>query len=118
MTDLAFPIYKLPYELQHKILYMVMKHPISYMIKDLKKEVDDFNNCRFNLYTKTIEPISFYECLQNFRVLNRPRCRCPVCLNPSYSVVATPILYLINKIENEEELDDYDIEMAIYFGLD
>ena len=110
MTDLAFPVHKLPYEIQHKILYMVMKHPISYMIKNLKKEVDDFNNCRFNLYTKKIEPVSFYECLQNFRVLNRPRCRCLVCRNP--------LLYLIKKLEDEEELDDYDIEMAIYFGLD
>lgn len=108
--NLAFPVYKLPYELQHIILYMVMKHPISYMIKDLKKEVDYLNNCRFNLSTKKIEPLCFYECLQNFRILNRPRCRCPYCRNP--------IQYLINKIENEEELDNNDLEMVIYFGLD
>tara|TARA_R100000654_G_scaffold20632_1_gene41648 strand:+ start:2558 stop:2890 length:333 start_codon:yes stop_codon:yes gene_type:complete len=104
--NLVFPVYKLPYELQHKILYMVMKHPISYMIKDLKKEVDNLNNCRFNLDTKKIEPISFYECLQNFRVLNRPRCRCIVCRNP--------VLYLINKIENGGDLSDYEEELAIH----
>ena len=115
MTDLAFPVHELPYEIQHKILYMVMKHPISFMIRDLKKEVDIINNCRFNLDTKKIDPLSFYECLQTFRILNRPSCRCVVCRNPSYSVVASLILYLIKKLEDEEELDDYDLLIANYF---
>lgn len=107
--DLAFPIYNLPYELQHKILYMVMKHPISYIINDLKNEIDNINNCRYNLDTGIIEPLSFYECLKDFGILLRPRCRCIVCRNP--------ILYLINKIENGGDLTDYEEELAIHLGL-
>lgn len=97
----------LPYELQHKILYMAMKHPTSKMIKDLKETSDEMNNKRINLDTGKIEPLSFYESLCSIRVLHGFYYRLPI--NDDF------LDYVYEKILNDEELNDFEEDIAIYF---
>ena len=72
-------IYQLPFELQKKILYLAMEHPTSTIIKKVIKENNYFNNIRVNLDTKKIEPLSFYESLQDIGFFNKYVYRCPHC---------------------------------------
>lgn len=62
----------MPFEIQHKILYYVMKNPVSILIKDLKKEIDEINNIRYNIDKKEYDPLSFYESLKDFGYLVQP----------------------------------------------
>lgn len=70
MIDVLDLFYNLPIELRSKIVYSgYIVHPLADIIKDIKKDIEIFNDTNVNLLTLEKEEPSFYNLLKTLGYL-------------------------------------------------
>jgi len=71
MIDVLDLFFNLPIELRSKIVYTgYIVHPVANIVKDLKKDIEIFNDTNVNLLTLEKEELSFYDLLKTLDYLN------------------------------------------------